>query len=115
MRNITGSMEPTVSSSNESKVEKVFDPHLSREEMPLHAVYYPLGFPVELWTNSENLMSAAEDSWGAFRQSLEMKPLQIRFGVRESDSTECPLPCTCRAQQHLFSSISDSENFCMSD
>ena len=40
------------------------DPYLSRTAMPLRGIYYPLGFPLELTTNSKDVMAAAEESWG---------------------------------------------------
>jgi hypothetical protein len=92
-----------------------FDPYLYHTEMPLKGVYYPLGFPLEIATNSAEVLKAADESWGAFKQQYEMPPLQFRFGVLESESTECPAASTFRAQRNLIVNIADNENFCIND
>lgn len=92
-----------------------FDPYLYHAEMPLTAVYYPLGFPLELTTNSEEVLEAAKESWGAFKQQIEIPALQLRIGVLENESTECPTAPVFRAQRNLIVSIADPGNFCITD
>lgn len=91
------------------------DPYLYHAPMPLRAVYFPLGFPVELATNSEDVLAAAEESWGEFKQTFATPPLQLRIGVLEGNSTESAPPSTFRAQRHLLVNVADNENFCISD
>jgi hypothetical protein len=92
-----------------------FDPHLARVAMPLRQVYFPLGFPLELTTNSEAVIAAADESWGAFTQKLDIPPLQVQIGVRESDAAECPPASTFRALRNILTNIADNENFCIND
>jgi len=44
------------------------DPLLHDFEMPLQATYYPLGFPLHIATNCSDILLAAEESWGRFRE-----------------------------------------------
>jgi hypothetical protein len=94
---------------------KDVDPYLYHAEMPLTAVYYPLGFPLELTTNSENVLVAAEESWSGFTQQFSTPTIQLKVGVLEGESTECPAPPTFRAQRNLIVGVAGHDNFCVSD
>jgi hypothetical protein len=91
------------------------DPYLSRTAMPLRGIYYPLGFPLELTTNSKDVMAAAEESWGAFAPRFDVPHIEVRIGVSKSDATDYPSVCTPRAQRYLVTNIGDNENFCIND
>jgi hypothetical protein len=95
--------------------ERTFDPYLYRAEMPFSAVYYPLGFPVQIATNSLQVLAAAQASWGAFAQRFEMAPIRLQVGVKDDGSTECPGPLMPRAHGHLMMGIADAENFFVVD
>jgi hypothetical protein len=108
-------VEERIDASGERESVSFCDPYLYHAEMPLTAVYYPLGFPLELTTNSEEVLEAAKESWGAFKQQFEIPLLHLRIGVLESDSAECPAAPVFRAQRHLIVSIADPGNFCITD
>jgi hypothetical protein len=91
------------------------DPLLAEVDLPLRAVYHPLGFSVEIITNSRAVLEAAQESWGHFRKVFSEPPLRLRIGVVEGDSKECPPPPTCRAWHHLLSLIADAQNFSVTD
>jgi HPr Serine kinase C-terminal domain len=95
--------------------KRLFDPYLYHAEMPFSAVYYPLGFPLKLVTNSQSVMEAAEESWGAFKPHFDIPPLRLHVGILEDGSTECPAGPVFRAQQHLIVSTAAPGNFCVSD
>ena len=91
------------------------DPLLCDFEMPLRAVYYPLGFAVEITTNSSEVLAAAEESWGHFRKVFPGTPLQMRVGVVNSESGMCPPEAVCREQHNLLARVADAQNFSVSD
>ncbi|MCU1226241.1 MAG: HPr(Ser) kinase/phosphatase [Edaphobacter sp.] len=100
----------------EAEIGGVSDPVLSNAEMPLRATYYPLGFPVEISTNSRYILEAAEESWGQFcAGSFAQPPLQLRIGVLEGESNRCPPAPVCRSQRNLFSMVADVDNFVVCD
>jgi hypothetical protein len=101
--------------SPHTEEEKPFDPYCYRAEMPLTAVYFPLGFPLQLRTNSPAVIEAAEESWGHSKQQFEVPPLRIQVGVMDDGSTECPPAPVARAQQNLLVSMSGTGNFLASD
>jgi hypothetical protein len=91
------------------------DPMHSRAEFPLRETFYPLGFPVDIATNSEEVLAAAAASWYGFVKLFDTRPIELRIGVFGSNSSECPPQPTCKIQKHLASNIADGENFAISD
>lgn len=92
------------------------DPLLANIDLPLRTIYFPLGFPLEVASNSADVMTAAEESWGRFQLKFAATPLRLRIGVTEDD--DCPgLPAApaCRMQWNLLSNIADGRNFVVCD
>jgi hypothetical protein len=91
------------------------DPTLCDFSMPLSAVFYPLGFAVEVASNSSDVIKAAEASWGLFEKVACEPPIQLRVGVIDDCAKpDASLPF-CRSQQNLITSILDGRNFIVSD
>jgi hypothetical protein len=84
-------------------------------ELPLSAVFYPLGFPLRLSTNCARILEAAEETWGDFTQAVEMPPIQVNIGLIEDGSTECPPEPLNRAQRNLMVRIADAANYLVID
>jgi hypothetical protein len=91
------------------------DPLLCKVELPLRAVFYPLGFPFELITNSHAALAAAAASWGHTRQRDYGPVLQLRIGVTARTSASCPPAPVVRCQQHLLSIVADAHNQAVCD
>ncbi|HXW61038.1 MAG TPA: hypothetical protein VEJ45_00430 [Candidatus Acidoferrales bacterium] len=91
------------------------DPLLYEFDLPLRAVYYPVGFPLEIATNSKEILAAAKESWGFFGKVFAYPPLELRIGVLEGGSAECPPAPVLRQQRNLRASVADTENFSISD
>jgi hypothetical protein len=91
------------------------DPVSRLIELPLQATYYPLGFPVEIATNSEEILDAARLSWTGFEKLFDTQPIQLRIAVTDGSSSDCPPAPVCRVQWNLSSHIADSENFAVCD
>ena len=99
----------------EVTVPERFDPYLQFADMPFSAVFYPLGFPVEVKTNCAEVLELAEQSWGEFRQTIEMPLIHVQLGVREGGGTDCPPPPQSRALHNIMARIADAENFYIVD
>ena len=91
------------------------DPLLCNIEFPLRGTYYPRGFSLEITTNSQDVLAAAEESWGHCQQLFSEPPVQFRIGVAKGVSEECPPNPTCRAWGNLLSIVGDGENFVTCD
>jgi hypothetical protein len=99
-----------------SSMEKVFpDPVLSAFELPLRQTFYPFGFPLELQTNSADVIAAAAGGWGEFQQAFDDAPVRLCLGVLEGDGDAAPLETVVRSREHIMSIIADPENFVVCD
>ena len=84
--------------TNEADTLTALDPVCSNFSLPLLGVYHPLGFAVEIATNSAEVLVAAEESWGHFRKAFSEPPIRLDIGVIADDSRECPPAPGCRAR-----------------
>jgi hypothetical protein len=91
------------------------DPVLADFELPLNGWFFPLGFPLELKTNSPKVIEAAEESWGGFSPQFDEKPVTLSLGVSLAEDDALPGVPVYRARNHLISLISDPENFIVCD
>jgi hypothetical protein len=91
------------------------DPLLFDRELPLAGTFYPVGFPVEIETNSREVLLAAEESWKQFGKRFDSPPIRIRLGVLEGRSKRCPRLPRPKGQGDLIAHISDPENFYVAD
>jgi hypothetical protein len=101
---------------NRSSMEKVIhDPVLSAFEFPLRRTFYPYGFPLEIETNSTDVIAAASEGWGAFEQVFHQAPARLCLGVKEGSTDALPAVCVIRAREHMMSIVADPENFVICD
>jgi hypothetical protein len=91
------------------------DPLLRSIDLPLKRVFHPLGFSVEVITNSEEILAAAEESWGGLHRVFSEPPLELRIALGESGSGVCPPAPVYRAQRNLLSIVADARNFAVCD
>ena len=97
-------------------MEKVIpDPVLSAFELPLRQTFYPYGFPLELETNSAEVIAAAAEGWGAFHQAFDQAPVRFCLGVTEGSGDAVPPESVVRSREHMMSIVSDPENFVICD
>jgi hypothetical protein len=91
------------------------DPVLARAEFPFRGTYYPLGFPVILTSNCEDVFEAADESWGRSLRIFDTEPILFQIGVTRSETSICPPTPECRGRGHLVTTIADNENFSICD
>ncbi len=91
------------------------DPVLSRAELPLQQTFYPLGFPLQICTNSPDVLSLAAECWRGFHPLFEIEPMRFHVGITAGGPSLCPPAPTSRVRLHLFSHVADGENFSVSD
>src|SRR5580658_9489986 len=84
-------------------------------ELPHKKTFFPLGYPVEIVTNDTAVLEAAEESFGHARLSRNNVTLQIRVGVSQGGSSECPPEPTRREYNHLYSLVADVHNQALLD
>ncbi|MGA2534618.1 MAG: aldolase [Terracidiphilus sp.] len=84
-------------------------------ELPHKKTFFPLGYPVEIVTNDTAVLEAAEESFRHARLSRNNVTLQIRVGVSQDGSSECPPEPTRREYNHLYSLVADVHNQALLD
>jgi hypothetical protein len=90
---------------------------LPQPELPLRATYYPLGFPLEVFSNSPAVMAAAEESWKTYQPKFARAPLELRIAVQGDDGTNSTLPPApvCSLQWDILLCVADARNFVACD
>lgn len=83
--------------------------------LPLKSRYYPMGFPLDLTTNSEDILAAADRIWAQFRAGSRRQAVNLRVVVEDYDSRVPPLPSMPRGQKHLVSIVQGPDNFAVCD
>jgi hypothetical protein len=96
-------------------VKATNDPIYYDLELPLHGLFHPLGFSLEIATNSKEVLLAAEESWGHFRKIMAEPAVQLRVAVLDGGSKPSTQPPTTRGQWNLLFRVADAENFSVSD
>ena len=92
------------------------DPLRHAVELPYHARLYPIGFPLEIATNSKNILPAAHQSWSDFPAAFEQKAaVHLRIVVEDAEGGGLPAPPRYQAQGHLLAVVSDAANFAVCD
>jgi hypothetical protein len=97
---------------NESCV--ISDPLEIGVELPLRAHFHPKGFPVEIATNSSQVLEAAAESWSCFQSGFEQPQVRLRILIHGDGSTVAGEPVV-KAQEHLFIQVADGNNFSVCD
>src|SRR5215471_10590135 len=90
---------------------------LSSADFPLQATYFPLGFPLQISSNSPKVMAAAAASWERFAPTFKYLPLEIHLGVTDdvADSCEFPPAPVFRIQGDQLVTTANANNFIVSD
>ena len=86
------------------------DPLLCKMELPLRAVFYPLGFAVEISTNSQAVLDAARESWSGLTQRHSSPMLRIGFAITAGESGDCPPAPVVRAHRQMLTIVANLEN-----
>ncbi len=88
---------------------------LSNMDLPLRAIFYPLGYAIEIVTNEPAVLEAASESFGHTRLSRTSATLQVCIGVSDGSDFECPREPNRRQYNHLYSLVADADNQALLD
>ena len=93
------------------------DPLLRHAAAPLHGVFHPLGFRLEIETNDQRVLDAAESSYGVFRpKDHQDEPLRLRVLCIPDSKGVPPWPQhTFRAYRDWFTIVGSAENYLAGD
>jgi hypothetical protein len=111
-------LDPRGSLELESRLEESSprpDPIGCDFSLPLKAVFYPLGYAVEIATNSADVLEAAEENWKSFDPVFTAPPVEIRIAALDGHPGGCPPPPTCRGQRNLVMLVASPHDFAVCD
>jgi len=80
-------------------------------ELGLSSWFYPLGFPIELRTNSLEILALADGLWSINEHRFDTRRIRVDVHVLDGDSTECPPTPQVRIAAPLLINVADSENY----
>jgi hypothetical protein len=93
----------------------IHDPLSYSFPLGLTGRYYPVGFPVEITTNSRAVLNAAESLWSRYQQLSDQEAVRLHVMVHTHDAEVPVRPALPRGQQHLISIVHGEENFAVAD
>lgn len=91
------------------------DPILAHARLDRQEMFYPIGFPVSVMTNSEAVLDAAREGWGGFTHRFDTMPIRLKVALAEDGSQICPPTPVCRMREHVITNVADEENFAVTD
>lgn len=90
----------------------------ARGKLGLEALYFPVGYPVRVLSNSPDVLAAAAQSWGSVHPLFHREPLEVLIEVipekGRSHSLPPPAP-THEVRGDLLVEVADAFNFFISD
>jgi len=91
------------------------DPLLYQVELPFQATFYPMGYAVELSSNSADVLNVATKLWWRYPVLTETAPVRIRVICGPAGVTTLREPSLPRGQGHLLSIVHGPQDFAVAD
>jgi len=88
---------------------------LEGPELSLHKVFYPLGFPVEVKTNSAEILAICSRIWDGFKRHFDTERIEIEVHLVESASIECPPAPSLHMTLPIMVSVANADNYSVAD
>jgi len=79
----------------------------------LETMFFPLGFPLRVRSNSAEALNVCRMKWGLFEQAFDTEPMETQIHVVETRSQECPPAPTYRVVEQTLLVTADSDNVCV--
>jgi hypothetical protein len=92
-----------------------WDPLGYNSPLPLRSQFFPLGFPLEITTNSQEILVAATTSWPETEGRFSAPKLHMRVLVTPAEDSQPPPPPQYRAQGHFLSLVADPRHVATCD
>jgi hypothetical protein len=89
-----------------------FDPLKRSVHLDHYAIVYPLGFPLDVQSNSQQVIAAANESWGSSSLRFGDAPhVRLRIVVGADESDALPPEPRFYAHENLIAIVADDRNF----
>src|SRR5581483_3675581 len=100
---------------NQAKVPLVAGHPLQPPALTLSKSFYPLGFPLQVRTNSPAVLEMNDRLWGQFTHQHHTEPMRSDVLVTNGGSSLCPPAPSYQFLEPLFISIADAQHYCVTD
>jgi hypothetical protein len=90
----------------------------ARGKLSFEAMYFPVGYPVRVLSNSPAVLAAAAQSWDSFHPLFHREPLEVLIEVRPDTTCDRSLPPPAPAHEvkgSLLVEVADTFNFFIAD
>lgn len=108
-------MDQNIVNGKEDALEAFVDALSERVPLPIIQTLYPLGFPLEISTNSNEVIRAAVESWNHPECEFERDPVRLRVLVEVPEGDETYYDPVYRSQSGLLLIVSSRSNFGVCD
>lgn len=88
---------------------------LKLTELTLSKRYYPLGFPLDLLTNSPVILEMSDRLWSHFKHEHDTVPMRAYVHVTKGGGSECPPAQSFQYVAPHFVSIADRQHYLVID
>src|SRR4051794_1293277 len=111
-------LKPALATTSSGMTELPLGKYLhSRQTLNIEAVYFPLGYPLRVLSNSARVQEAAQQSWSNFEAVFHGEPLEILLEVRNAADSNQALPPD---PAHMLTGslllvMADTDNFFIAD
>jgi len=83
------------------------------EPLPFRRRWYPMGYPIDVVTNSAEVLAGAASIWQAYPSLSEEAPVELKIEVSESGAA--PVPAAPCHLEHLVTIVQGPDNFAIAD
>jgi hypothetical protein len=81
--------------------------------LTLERMFFPLGFPLRVRSNSAEALEVCRMKWGFFEQEFDTDPMETHIHVVETESRECPPYPSYRFVETMLLVTADADNVCV--
>lgn len=81
--------------------------------LTLEAMFFPVGFPMRVRTNSEEVLRLCRVKWGVYEQEFDTNPMETHIHVVETPSRECPPAPAIHVMENMLLLSADADNVCI--
>lgn len=81
--------------------------------LTLETMFFPLGFPLRVRSNSAEALDVCRMKWGYFEQEFDTDPMETHIHVVETRSRECPPAPAYRVVEKMLLVTADADNVCI--
>ena len=77
--------------------------------------FFPLGFPLDVHTNCEEILAHCQTQWGCFKPQFAVGPMLAEIHVIECPQEECPPLPQYRYLDPILTAVADAQHYCLAD